>query len=363
MKPSASPPSFRAYCRSLFTRDRLPRGPALPLPEEAHVAVWREYARAAGNNPLALLQAKLPQLNAPIRAGVSATPEYGALTRQGKAFRRSDFGGRLRLERPAALRLSIHDHPAGALPVLITAHRPDLVTLLRAFGHRNEPAPIPPTVNAMMVSGYINWDRIGRYRSEWLAAGHRAEDWPAEMSRVDREETWRFRDRLMLAGTAPYAGLSVRALGLRLTPAVWRRRSLILRIEHEFTHYATKRLFGAMRNNLLDELIADFMGMTAALGRFRAKWFLAGMGIEKWPEIKAEGRAHAYRMGLGDADFVKACGLATRAATGLETVSRRHYRAADRRRFFLGMTGLALADWASPRAEPLFLRAARERAG
>ena len=48
-----------------------------------------------------------------------------------------------------------------------------------------------------------------------------------------------------------------------------------------------------MRNNLLDELIADYTGMVGAIGRFRAGWFLrfAGRG--------EDGPAFAIALGLG----------------------------------------------------------------
>lgn len=46
----------------------------------------------------------------------------------------------------------------------------------------------------------------------------------------------------------------------------WLKASTVLRLEHELTHLATKRLLGEMRLNLLDELVADCMGMVAALG-------------------------------------------------------------------------------------------------
>lgn len=46
--------------------------------------------------------------------------------------------------------------------------------------------------------------------------------------------------------------------------------STTLCLEHELTHLTTKRLLGEMRLNHLDELIAECMGMVAALGKFNA---------------------------------------------------------------------------------------------
>ena len=50
-----------------------------------------------------------------------------------------------------------------------------------------------------------------------------------------------------------------------------------------------------MRNNLLDELIADYMGITAAAGRYRADWFLRFMGLESFPAYREGGRLQIYR--------------------------------------------------------------------
>ena len=47
-----------------------------------------------------------------------------------------------------------------------------------------------------------------------------------------------------------------------------------------------------MRNNLLDELIADYMGITAAAGQYRSDWFLRFMG---WSRFRPTGRAPGYK--------------------------------------------------------------------
>ncbi len=50
-----------------------------------------------------------------------------------------------------------------------------------------------------------------------------------------------------------------------------------------------------MRNNLHDELIADYAGITAAVGRYRAGWFLRFLGLEGFPAYRAGGRLDLYR--------------------------------------------------------------------
>lgn len=55
---------------------------------------------------------------------------------------------------------------------------------------------------------------------------------------------------------------------------------MILRREHECTHYYTKKFYGSASNNLHDELIADFFGIYAAFGYYQAKLFKHFMGID-----------------------------------------------------------------------------------
>ena len=81
-----------------------------------------------------------------------------------------------------------------------------------------------------------------------------------------------YQDRFLILSTGPYSNVAAREVGL--SDSRWRETSTAIRLEHECTHYFTLRVFGSMRNNLLDELIADFMGITAADGRYRSDWFL-----------------------------------------------------------------------------------------
>jgi hypothetical protein len=87
----------------------------------------------------------------------------------------------------------------------------------------------------------------------------------------------------------------VPATDLGLSEAEWRALSLAIRRDHECAHYLTRRLFGSMRNNVLDELIADYAGLVAATGRFRADWFLRFVGLEDFPRYRPGARLDLYR--------------------------------------------------------------------
>ncbi|MBQ6774124.1 MAG: hypothetical protein IJP48_08710 [Synergistaceae bacterium] len=81
-----------------------------------------------------------------------------------------------------------------------------------------------------------------------------------------------------------------------LSPEEWREKSMIIRREHECTHYYTKRFYGSASNNLHDELIADFMGIYEALGYYEAKLFQHFMGIDE----AQGGRLSLYTVNLSD---------------------------------------------------------------
>jgi hypothetical protein len=353
--------SLSDYCRQAFDPARLPRPPVLPLPDEPQLEDWRRYeADAAGSGtPFLCLQRRLPQLRIPIRDGISSTAAYAAAARRGEAFDEATFGGVLTLERPERFTFLIHPHPAGALPVLRPATRADFETLVRALACRNEPAPIHPSVNAQMVSGFINWDRVARLRDRWPGPPG---TWGAELQRLAAEEPARIRDRFIVVMAAPYSGVPADRLGLTLDPGAWIECSTAIRIEHEFTHYATKRLFGEMRVHAFDELVADCLGFTHALGAYRARWGLGCLGITEGPVLEPDGRLHAYRAGLDDRAFRELCGVAARAAGGLEEICGRYYEAAARARFLLAVTLLTLDDLAAADGPDRFA-GAWERAG
>ena len=76
----------------------------------------------------------------------------------------------------------------------------------------------------------------------------------------------------------------------------WPEKSMIIRREHECTHYYTKKFYGSASNNLHDELIADFCGIYKAFGFYKAELFKKFMGVDG----SNEGRLSLYTIGLSD---------------------------------------------------------------
>ncbi len=266
-------------------------GLSFPLEDEAHLAVWRQYAAATGHGVLVTLSGSFPQLGFPVREGISQWPEYRAATRRGEFS-----GGQVALELIAPHEVTLQLHPClgGTVPVLSAARREDFVALVRALAARNEPVAVPDSMGACLVAGITNWDRVRRYRETWLASHPEAGEggWRQEFAVLAARKEL-YQDRLIVLAAGPYSGLEASAVGC--SPLEWDARSLLIRLAHECTHYLTLRVFGRLQHNVLEELVADFAGLVEGLGEYRADLARAFLGIEALPQLRPGGRLANYR--------------------------------------------------------------------
>lgn len=316
------------YLDRRFQIESVDAEPALPLAAERHVERWSEYAaEAASCGAFAALRKRLVQLQFPVCEGISQTESYRVATRRGIATDGMPEASGLTLSCPDRLRLVIHESLAGPIPVLIACGRADFVTLLQALAHRNEPVLIPDSLGAMMIAGYNNWDRVRQLRLCWEAEhGHDVlgDGWAREFQEHVVPHRELYQDRFILVSDGPYSGVPAAELGLAIDE--WQQLSVAIRLEHECTHYFTRRVFGSMQNHVLDELIADYRGIVAATGCFRADWFLRFMGLENYPEYRPSGRLGYYRgePPLSDAAFRVLQTLVKRAAENVEQFNQQY---------------------------------------
>lgn len=331
--------------------------PSLPLPNEPFVPVWRDYVEEATvRGVFPVLREKLVQLRFPISEGISREARYRAATRRG--IEPDPEPAPLELVDPEGLRLFLHNTPAGAIPVLTVRDRSDFVALLRALSRRNEPEPVPESMRGAIVSGLNNWDRIARHRKAWESA-HPAEaaagGWRAEFSLlIARKEL--YQDRLIILNEGVYSGVPAEMVGM--TDDTWRKVSLLIRLEHECVHYLTKRVFGSMKSAVHDELIADYAGISAAVGSFRADWLLLFMGLEDFSSYRPGGRLWNY-LGHPQPDAGVVSILKRQLKVAAENVERfekgmRAAKGADRPRridMLLALAALHMEELASDEAE------------
>ena len=281
------------YNAAVLDADAIPPGLVLPLPDEPFVSRWDTYrSEAASGGVYRCLWSRFPQLQFPIETGISDSDEYKSAVRRGLPSGRSAEHG-LQLERPDLLSLSIHPSLAGRIPILVTEHRHDFLSLVRALANRNEPVAVPDSMGGCIIAGYNNWDRIGAYRRSWEARhpGSDVSDWQAEFQALSARKEL-YQDTFILLSAGSYSGVD--ASGLGLDPVQWQHMSVAIRRAHECTHYFTRRVFSSMRNNVLDEVVADFIALIEATGTFDTSWFLAFFGLENYPEFRPSGRLTNY---------------------------------------------------------------------
>jgi anti-sigma regulatory factor (Ser/Thr protein kinase) len=287
--------------------------PELPLPDEPQLEAWSLYEEAADRHgAFAALSDVFPQLRFPVAKGISETDAYRASTRRGEPAEGEEATG-LALTRPDLVRLELAPTIAGRIPILIAEERADFEALVRAFSARNEPVDVPPSMGACLVRGLNDWARIRAYRADWESA-HAFGDWNAEFRNLVAKKDL-YEDRFIILSTGPYSGVSAARAGFGEDE--WRRLSLSIRREHEAAHYFTLRAAGTMRTNLIDELIADYVGIVRTFGRYREDLALLFFGLEEHPRYREGARLQNYRGALSDAAFDAARGLAHAAVKNL----------------------------------------------
>jgi anti-sigma regulatory factor (Ser/Thr protein kinase) len=338
----------------------------IPVHDEPHLAAWSAYLSDASHGGIvASLARRLPQLRFPVRKGISATESYRAATRQGIFPEEGDLEATgLPLVRPDLVSLTLHPTLAGRFPVLVARERADFESLVRAFSARNEPVPVPPSMGACLVKGFNNWDRLNAYRSSWETA-HPGADWDAEWpSVVARKEL--YEDRFVILSAGPYSGVPAGDAGFPETE--WLELSLRIRRDHEATHYLTLRAAGASRNNLLDEVLADWVGLVRTFGRYDARLALLFFGLDRFPAYRSGARLENYRgrPPLSEAAFeiVKRLvhdAVKNLAALDAETPDRARDGPALARRV-LALAALGLAGLAAPDLPTKLGRASRNSA-
>ncbi|MDF0556031.1 hypothetical protein [Kamptonema sp. UHCC 0994] len=350
-----------AYNDNVFAPLEFDSLPTFPLMPESYLTTWETYlTEAEGEGVFTTLRSQLVQLQFPILAGISETENYRLATRKGYLTATMPEATGLVLQQPETLKLILHESLAGKIPILIAGCREDFIALVQALVKRNEPVPIPNSMGAVMVAGYNNWDRVRTYRTQWESQQLQFTTetaWQAEFKQLIPQKD-KYQDRFIILSPGGYSGVTASDMGM--SELEWLPISLTIRLEHECTHYFTRRLLGSMRNNLMDELIADYRGIIAANnGNYRADWFLRFLGLEAYPEYRQGGRMENYRgePPLSAGAFQVLHALVKDAAENLEQFHTNHIDklsdTLNQGKFLIALTRLTLEELANTESSVL----------
>ena len=296
--------SIEEYCKVFQGFDQ--PWPALPLKPSAQERWWAEWlANTTADQSWSTLRKGLPQLWITPHPDAAKSEAYKRLVLRGESPNASDQAMAPSLQDPEGLTISLAAHPCGSIPVLEFRHHDDFVLVVRCLAHRCASSTIQPTVHAQAVAGLIHWGLI------------------RELGRDQRAQ-------LLILHRAPYSSLSSSVVPGQLSEEEWIERSRCWRLEHELTHIACKRLVGEMRINLFDELIADALGMLAAMGWFNAELFRLGLGCSDAGDLRDDARAHVYLQELATDHHRDACRMVMQRARELEAMLQRKELPQDR---------------------------------
>lgn len=174
--------------------------------------------------------------------------------------------------------------PAGEVWAITLCDRFDFETFLQIMGERCRKVPIPKTQGAVILDGVINHRKVEAHRAEFAAKAveeGRPEpgwlEWEAEKTRFlsDRKN---YTDALIVLSVGPYSALP--ASGAGYAEDEWLEISRIIREYHECTHFVCRRFFPGQIDAVWDELVADAVGIYAAVGRYDVALAERVLGIE-----------------------------------------------------------------------------------
>lgn len=296
-----------------------------PLQNESHIEFWKYHINQNQyKNYFDFLKNNIVQFKIPIKKNISKSKNYKNVLLFGEPFF-NYFNEELVILQPDNIQLKIYSHFAGELPVIITDNRKDFETLYRVLAFKNEPKFILPSINAVLISGFINRARLNYY---------------------SKNNKSTYTDTIILINAnSGYSSISADKLPEYIDINRWLVDSAKIRIEHEFTHYAAKRIYNKKVFNIFDEIIADCMALTLLYNKFDANLFLLFLGLNMYPKINNKGRIYAYINKKNKIEKQRNLfELLIKAAYGLEKFVNKYYDETNRELFFIKLYQLDIHD-------------------
>ena len=212
---------------------------------------------AKGCGVVAALAEIYPQLYLPL----GDTEQYAGIVRRGEIPEIKDLSG-FRTDALDAAEIGVT--PAGSVQIVKLTHREDFERFYQIMGFKCQPEPIPAQTGAVILDGVINWTRIRIHQAEFLAAEPDG-NWSEEFRRFTSVKA-NYLDALIILSSGDYSGIPAERFGY--PQEEWHRLSYEIRKAHELTHFLCRRNYHDQISAIWDELVADAVGIVAALGRF-----------------------------------------------------------------------------------------------
>lgn len=265
---------------------------------ELCIKFWKDYLRSKELNAFQILKDFYPRLYFPIQTGINKTEQYIDAVLKGKNSY-ENIEKPLLLNNLEGIKLNIHDSIAGKIPVVSINNDKDFVNFVQVILHKNNPVEVPQSMGAFLAKGINNWARIHALKQQWIQ-NNPFGNWNTEFSKNILPNPDLYKDKIIVLSSKPYSNISSEKLNL--SEEEWKTYSYAIRLEHECTHLYTLKRYGHASNNLHDELIADYIGISKTFGSYNKEWMLLFMGLEDYPNYRQGARLQNY---LGDIKLSK----------------------------------------------------------
>lgn len=249
---------------------------------------------------LSFLKDCYPQLNFPVKEGISNTTEYKNCVLKGHKFDISDYDEKDLID-SKNLSFEVYDSFSGYIPILTINNNEDFTKAIQTLIYKNNPVAISKSMGATLINGLNNWNKIELFKQVSLQKNPNKVQ--SDFFKELKDQPQLYKDKLIILSNKPYS--NVNADVLNLDDQMWLKYSLIIRKEHECTHLYTLKKYGKATNNLHDELIADYIGIIKANGDYNKDWMLNFMGLENFPHYRKGARLENYinQTNLDEQDF------------------------------------------------------------
>ena len=280
---------LKLYFQNKFTSKELKT--LSSFTDEPYISAWKNYStKSEKEGVFEVLKKCYPQLNFPIEKGIDKTQDYADAVLKGK-IDCINSENNLGLNNPKGIEFLIHESIAGKVPVLKIPDNQDFTKIIQCFIYKNNPTLVPLSMGALLANGINNWDRLHTLKNDWLANNSMG-NWNQEFSKNVLTNPHLFKDKIVILSTKPYSNVTARSLGI--SEIDLKSYSYSIRLEHECTHLYTLKKYGSASNNLHDELIADYIGISKTIGNYDKGWMLTFLGLEEYPKYRKGARLENY---------------------------------------------------------------------